>query len=121
MSFWGFSISSLALVCSSKPIHWKTINPMTPMITTKSVGKNPPSPPWKPPLSPAITTRTAKKEEREPDDGAQVGHPLHVAQREDVHGHGPPYEQEADERLPALLAVQLAAPQSVKGGDRGRG
>src|SRR2546421_258693 len=60
MSRWGFSISSLALVCSSKPIHWKTMTPTTPMITTKSVGKNPPSPPWKPPLSPAITTRTAK-------------------------------------------------------------
>src|SRR6267378_5554309 len=62
-----------------------------------------------------------EREEREPDDGAKVGHPFHVAQREDVHGHGAPDEEEADDRFPALLAVELAAPQRVEGGDRGGG
>ncbi len=64
MSRCGLSISSLALVCNSKPIHWKTITDRTPISTTGNVessgGKNPLRLPWALPWIIVMITTTAK-------------------------------------------------------------
>ena len=55
----GFSISSLALLVSSKPTHWKTRTPMTPMKAGPRPSNMPPRLPLKPCWAPEIKTSTA--------------------------------------------------------------
>ena len=56
-------------------------------------------------------------QQSEPDDGAEVRHPLHIAKRQDVHRHGDPDEQDADHRLGELVATEAASPEGVQSSD----